>query len=588
MDTSQLRTILWLRWRLTRNQWSRGGSLNKAISMIATAAGFAIGIGGAVGGMLAGMFALAKVRPPALLGIWDVIVVAFFFFWMASIVSEVQRSETIDIGRMLHLPVSLKQVFFINYIASHLTLVMVLFVPGMLGLAAGLALGRGGLMVLLLPLMVGFVFMISAWTYCLRGWLVTLMINPRRRRVVIAVVTFSFILLSQLPNLLGNVFGGHDRHRPRVTESAPSTEQTSPPVPQTPRSESRGKFAVSDAILLVHRVVPLLWVSHGAMSLAEGHAGPALWSAAGAFLLGGLGLRRAYRSTVRFYQGQATPAKSARKTKVKQVAAGHSRFLEKQLPGVPDEAAAMALASFRCLTRAPEVKMALATNFMMLLFFGAVFLLRRATALDEALKPFVATGVLALTFFGMVQLMFNLFGYDRGGFRALVLLPAPRRHILLGKNLALLPLAVGLGGIVLLFVKFVANIASVVTLATGLQLLAAFLLLSTAGNLVSVLVPYRIAPGSMKPTKMPMLTTLLMFAAHLLFPMAMLPLFLPPGLGLLASKLGWAPAAPVNLVLSAMLLALFAFFYRLSLPSLGNLLQQRERTVLQVVTHEVE
>lgn len=584
MDASRLRTILWLRWRLTRNQWARSGSLNQIASFFVVGVGLAIGFGGALGGMLLGALALGKARPEALLFIWDAIIAAFLFFWMAGVATDIQRSETIDIGRMLHLPISIKQIFFINYIASHLSLVPILFVPGMLGLAVGLALGRSGSMVLLLPLVVGFVFLITAWTYCLRGWLVTLMVNPRRRRMVIAAVTFSFILISQLPYLFGNVFGRHHRPRPRAAETAPSTEQA-------PDAESDGRPAqVPDIVFTIHAAVPLLWVGYGAMSLAQGQAWPAFWTTGALFLLGGLGLRRAYRSTMRFYQGQATPQKTRAVRVRRRVdrAAATNRFLEKQLPCVPSEATAMALASFRSLMRAPEVKMALATNFLWLLIFGAMFLLRRADSIGEAFKPFVATGVIGVTFFGMVQLMFNLFGYDRSGFRALVLLPAPRQQVLLGKNLALLPIVIGIGGAMLLFVTLVASIRPVVVLATIMQLLAAFLLLSVAGNFVSVLVPYRVMPGSMKPTKLPTLTMLLMFAAHMLFPVAMLPIFLAPGLGLLASRLDWAPADAVNLVFSAGLLTLSSLVYRLSLANLGGLLQQREKAILQVVTHEVE
>ena len=31
MNWDQLRTLLWLRWRLTRNQWGRAGRINAAI-----------------------------------------------------------------------------------------------------------------------------------------------------------------------------------------------------------------------------------------------------------------------------------------------------------------------------------------------------------------------------------------------------------------------------------------------------------------------------------------------------------------------------------------------------------------------------
>ncbi len=93
----------------------------------------------------------------------------------------------------MHLPVQLGQIFVINYAASHLALSIVVLVPAMIGLAIGLAISRGAAMLLLVPLSLGMVFMITAWTYCLRGWLATLMSNPRRRRAVIMGVTAVFV-----------------------------------------------------------------------------------------------------------------------------------------------------------------------------------------------------------------------------------------------------------------------------------------------------------------------------------------------------------------------------------------------------------
>lgn len=232
--------------------------------------------------------------------------------------------------------------------------------------------------------------------------------------------------------------------------------------------------------------------------------------------------------------------------------------------------------------------MALAMNLLMLLIFGAMSLFRRSRLPGSGAQPFIATGAIAFMCLGMVQLLFNQFGYDRAGFRALVLSPAPRRWILLGKNLALLPVVAGIGGVLLVLIKFALNASSLVILATGLQLLAVFLLLSTMGNIVSVLVPYRIVPGSLKPTKMPAGTGFLMFLLHLLFPLMVAPAFLAPIGAWLLSTAGWLPAGPANLLLSFLLLALALLCYRRTLPSLGGLLQRREMRILDVVTHEVE
>ena len=583
MNRSQLRTIIWLRWRLTRNQWSRGGQLNAAITMIVFVIGLAIGAGGGIGGVVAGTFALAKASPQVTLVVWDMIVGVFLFLWMAGIVSDIQRAEAIDVSRMLHLPISLRDIFLVNYLASHLTLSIILFLPGMLGLSLGLVLGGKWPMICMFPLVLGFIFMITAWTYCLRGWLVTLMMNKRRRRAIIAGITFAFILLTQLPNLLGNLLHDHKRHRPGAAKSV------QPDEPTATAQRSRDSRALPHAVLVAHNYVPFLWVGNGAMSLARGNAWPAVLGAAGTFGIGALGLRRAYRSTLRFYQGHATGKRSAQRRKVRKfTGAVRSNFVERKLPGVPEEAAAAALAFFRSLSRASEVKMMLATNIVMLLVFGAMIFVRRAATLSEDFKPFIAAGAVTVAFWGMLQLMFNQFGCDRGGFRTLALSPVPRRQILLGKNLAFLPIGVGIGLTFLVLAKIALRISFIVVLAAGLQLVTAFLLLSMAGNLLSVLVPYRIAPGSLKPTKASAMTTVLIIFSHLLFPTVMVPIFLPPAVGLLLSKLGWLPAAPANLLLSAVMLLPLLIFYRLSLAPLGELLQRREKKILDVVTKEIE
>ncbi len=412
MSWSQLRTIFWLRWRLTRNQWSRSGQLNAALTMIVMAIGFAAGVAGGFVGVLAGVFALADASAPVLLAVWDVIVGGFLFFWMVGIVSEIQRSEVIDISRMLHLPISLREIFLVNYLASHLTVSIIIFLPGMLGLSLGLVASKGWSMTWLIPLVLSLIFMITAWTYCLRGWLVALMVNKRRRRAVIAGVTITFILLCQLPNLFSHVMRHDRRHRRETVESAQSQQQpkTSP--------VGRDGSSIGRAVLVAHHCVPFLWLGNGAMSLATGNAWPAVLGAAGASLIGGLGLRRAYRGTLRFYRGPITGKKSMRRAKAERVAVTGRNFLERQLPGVPEEAAAMALGFLRSMARAPEVKMGLATNFFMLLIPGTI----------------------GLTLLVLVTLV-------------------------LRTGLALFVLGV-------------------------LQLAAAFLLLSMAGNLLSVLVPY--------------------------------------------------------------------------------------------------
>jgi hypothetical protein len=481
----------------------------------------------------------------------------------------------------MHLPVALGQMFVVNYLVSHFAFSIIVAVPIMLGLGIGLVFARGPEMVLLVPLALSMVFMITAWTYCLRGWLATLMSNPRRRRTVIMGITFTFILLSQGPNLYFNVLHRDDFH--------PNRQSTTDQNPR--RAAEQEKL---NQLLAVQKFIPPLWLPLGAQELAEGRVLPALLGTLGCLGLGALGLRRAYRSTVSFYYGQTggqAPAriKSAGTAAVVAAPTGTGNgFLELRLPAVPEQATALALATFRSLFRAPEVKMALGSSFLTMAILGAMVFLRSPPHLTDAAKPFAATSVVAFSIFMLVQFLANQFGLDRDGFRSLILSPADRRLILLGKNLASLPVGAAFGTIMLALSSVWLHLPWLVFTATLFQLAALLLLAGLAGNALSILVPYRIQSGSLKPTKMPGLAMLAMILCHMLVPVAMAPAFAPPLAELLWRMAGWPDAVPVNLILSVLLAMLVAFAYWQTLGPLGRLLQRRETKILDVVTVEVE
>jgi ABC-2 type transport system permease protein len=579
MYASQLSTILWLRWRLTRNQWSRGGRVNAVLTLIVTILLVFVGAFGGLAGLLVGWLLLAQAGPTALLGVGDAVVGAFLFFWLIGVLAEIQRSEAIDIGKLLHLPISLRGIFVVNYLASHLTPSVVLFVPWMVGLTVGLALGRGWAMLGLLPLSLGFLFSVTAWTYYVRGWLVAMLTrNPRRYRAIVAGITIAFILLSQLPNYVG-MFA--DKQIKRV-EHAKGQSSSQTPVAEVAQP------GIPPLVLRLHNAIPPLWVGNGAMALAAGNAWPAVWGTGGALAIGALGLGCAYRATRRFYEGRDIRARRKRRRAKAAAAAPATTFLERSLPGVPEEAAGLALATLRSMLRATEVKMMLASGIPIALVFGGMMLFSKHEAATGNVPMFYATGAALFPYLGLMQLLGNQFGLDRTGFRVLVLSPMPRWQILLGKNLALLPFLTGLGAICLAVAALALHLPPVDLLAACLQFFCAFLLLSMAGNLVSVLMPFRFAPGSLKPTKVPATTVVVRMLAYMLFPTLAAPILLPATLASLLSFLARVPAAPINLLASAAELAILIMLYRLSLPRLGALLQRREKKVLEAVTQEVE
>jgi ABC-2 type transport system permease protein len=574
MNWEQLKTILWLRWRLMCNQWlRRGGGIGVVIAVLVGLGAAAMVVSCFVAALVAGAFALRDAGPSAIMGAWFGVTAVFLFFWTIGLITELQRSETIDLQKLMHLPAALGQLFVINYLVSHFTFSLIVMVPLMLGLAIGMVFSHGPAMLLLIPLVLSMVMMITAWTYCLRGWLASLMSNPRRRRTVIMCISLSFVLLAQGPNLYFNILG--HRH-----DSAENSDVS-----------ARRMF---DHLAAVQGFIPPLWVPLGARGLAEKHMLPALCGTLGCLALAALGLRRAYRSTVKFYQGgtgkktavSGQPAAIAKAPR----ASGKSgqRFLEWKIPVVPEQSAALALATLRSLLRAPEVKIALGSSVISILIVGAMIFLRSPPNLNETAKLFVPTGIVMFSTFLLLQFFANAFGFDRDGFRSLILSPADRQLILLGKNLAILPVGLGLGGFLLVLVSIWLHLSPLGVAAALFQLVTTLLIASIGGNLLSILVPFRIQPGTMKPTKMPALAMLIMVLCQLLLPMVMAPVFVSPLLEMLWRRADLPPFVPVNLICSAVFCGAMVLVYWLALAPLGRLLRQRETKILSVVTVDVE
>jgi hypothetical protein len=574
MNWEQVKTIFWLRWRLMRNQLGRHGGIGIVFSILIGVAAGSLAVFSFIAGLLGAIFGLGTASLSTLWLTWLIFAVAFLFCWVLGLLAELQRSEIIDLQKLMHLPASLGQLFIINFLSSHFTLTIVIFVPAMVGIGIGLAFARSFEMILTIPLAAGLIFMISAWTYCFRGWLAQLMTNPRRRRTIIMCLTFSFIILVQGPNLYFNVFNGSHHHRSR--------------------NVNRSGWQIFDPLLPLQPYLPPLWLPLGERALAGGNPAPALLGTLGFFVIGALGLRRAYRSTMRFYHGE-TGGRAAVKIKMsaEKSTAGpkpeqRTGFLELNLPYVPEQAGALALATFRSLLRAPEVKLAWASSIFVPGILALMVVFRSASSFPDWVKPFAATASTAFPVIMLTQFLANQFGFDRDGFRALMLSSADRRLILLGKNLACLPIALGPGLFLLAFICVPLRLPLLTVFATLFQLISLFLIVGIAGNFVSILVPYRIAPGSIRPTKTKIEIVLLMMFMQMLFVTAIAPIFLPAFLEWFFRGAGLPEFIPVNLILSALLSGAMVLVYWQALGPLGRLLQKRETKILESVTAEVE
>jgi ABC-2 type transport system permease protein len=586
MNWEQLRTILWLRWRLTRNRWQRSGPFGAVLAVMVAVGAVMLGGISFVGALLGAALGLGESKPEVVMGVWFGVTAAFLLLWLMGLLTELQRSEMIDLQRLMHLPVGLGQMFVVNYVASHLTFAVILLVPAMTGLALGLIWSRGPAMALLLPLAWSMVLMISASTYCLQGWLATLMTNPRRRRAIIMGITMGILLLSQAPNLYFNLLA----RQPRGDSSPHATADELQRMHETRRAAEGAQFAT---LVEAQRYIPPLWLPYGALALARHNPLPAVLGTLGCAGIAGLGLRRAYRGTVRFHRGEtggkaAVPIASPGSPAPRRVTRTERNWLEVRLPAVPEPAAAVALGTLRSMLRAPEVKMAWGTAFALTVLVGAGVLFRTAPELPEGIQPFVVVGAMSFSLLMLVQFFGNQFGYDRHGFRAFVLSPVERRLLLLGKNLATWPIGGSFGLLLLGMLTIWLRLPALVALAALFQLATLLLLTSVAGNILSILVPFRVEPGSMKPTKVPGLVMVVMVLSQLLFPVIMLPVLIPPLLAYVWTFLDGPAWVPVNLLISLLLALLAAFAYRGTLGPLGGLLERRELRILNTVTAELE
>jgi hypothetical protein len=193
-------------------------------------------------------------------------------------------------------------------------------------------------------------------------------------------------------------------------------------------------------------------------------------------------------------------------------------------------------------------------------------------------------GAAAMVMMTMLQMAGNQFGFDRAGFRVFVLCPAPRREILLGKNLALAPLPLAWGLVSMLAVQWFYPMRLDHLAALPFLLIAMYLVFCLLANLLSIFAPVPIAAGSFRPSHSRLVPVLLNLVAFFFFPVAFAPLLLPLGVEFAVAELGGVAGLPIALPLSALVCALVGGLYWAALGWQGQVLQLREQLILKVVT----
>ena len=611
MNWEHLKTFLWLRWRIVSNRNRRAGKASVILQGILVSIMIAGGLLALIGGILVGALVLPRVSTENFMLVWDGVVVLFLFFWLTELMVELQRSELLSLDKFLHLPVSLGSAFLINYVGSVSSAGAAFFLPLMLGLAVGLVYSKGLMMLLLFPLIAAFAVMVTALTHQFRGWLASLMVNKRRRRTIASIATLTFVLIVQTPNII-NFTSQRWLSRPGTARAAQIARETEKLDQALARKEiTREEYRLKRRELrqsnrqenwkvvqgltgVANQIIPLGWLPYGAASAFEDRALPGLLGMVGLTLIGAASLRRSYRTTLRLYTGQFTASsRRARSAAASGSAAParaapkNARFLEKRLPRLSEHASAVTFASLRSMTRAPEAKMLLLTPLVMLIVFGGVFF-NQGSSPPEPFRPLIVSGLFTFIFFMTLGIAGNQFGFDRSGFRVYVLSPAPRKDILLGKNLATAPF------VFLFMLFFTALIQFAVPMrldhvfAVLIQMVPMYLVYCLLGNSLSILAPMPMAAGSMKPVKPKAATILIHMAFFFLMPVALTPTLIPLGIEFLLDWSGTLSWLPAYLIFTIAECAVVVWLYPLALDAQGQWLQRREQKILEIVTKKVE
>lgn len=613
MNLSHLRTMLWLRWRLAANQINKLTLISRILLWLVVAGAVLAGISSFFSVIGWSSWVLPKEWNVALPLVWDGVILVFLSSWMLGVLTDLQRTEPLSMEKFLHLPVSPRGVFLLNYFSSLLTLTAVAFMPLMLGLSVAMGRHYGGAVWGGVGLVICFLLMVTAVTFQFRGWLAQLMQNKRRRRFLMTVAAIVLVALSQIPLLLDlTVFRSDARKKEQETErqerveiaqrvkdgaldQAAADELTNAMLERAKQRRAAETEQILRIAEAANRYVPPLWLAGGMDALGRGKVWGGLAAAVGMLAIAIFSLHRSYGTTLRLYRGDTGEVKPRRSVSGSEESTADSpavvdnrlqvNWLDWKLPILNEPQSAVMLMTLRNMSRAPEAKLAVIAPILAVFLLGGLMLFRDRAPSAEWVRPFLALGSSFLAMAGVSQLLQNQFGFDRDGFRTLMLSPVPEIDFLVGKNAATAPLALGLALVALIFQQIALPLQWSHFVASLFQTGTMYLVACLVGNLMSIMTPLGIASGSLKPVNFKLGTIILQFLLFFLAPLAMIPAVAPLGLEWLSERFQLLPGVSFYLLGAAFYLLVLLLLYRPIIRWQADLLRERKWKILEAVTN---
>jgi hypothetical protein len=551
---SQLRTLIWLKWKLLRNSLrSRKAVVNKAATILGMLVALALSLMVAFGlgvtayglthpGTLGQLFRRAATRDVAAsVEFIFFTILGFIYLMWATVPLSIGGGRQFDAGKLLLYPITLRKLFAVDFVSEFTTLHSIFAVPAILALSIGAGLGTGHLAIALLGAIPATLFGVA-----LSKWLSTTMGSLLRRKrargetivaLIGAVAGIGGALAGQLAPILF-----------RHAESVRSLRWTPP-------GAAAVLFVSGAAGYSLEYAVAFLTLSAYTIALLVG----TYWIARRSAL--GLGGRRKPKAPGETNLDVPT-------------------YAGWQLPLLPPDLSAIIEKESHYALRNAQIRM-MAFMPLILIFIrffntSAFGSMTPSTNADEFMSygsSLFVTGAVLYTVLILTSVWGNSFAFEEGGMRSFILSPIDRRKILIGKNIVITIVALVFSALLLALNAIVFKDVTLRDLAfVALAFVNFAAIMSIFGNWVSIRFPKRMRFGKRM--------NLSGVAGLLLIPMIGV-LGLPP---FLASAAGYFTR---NIYISYATLAAFTLLslglYAIAINIQGESLTAREIEILEVV-----
>lgn len=556
---SQLRTLIWLKWKLFRNSLrSSKAVVNRIASVLGMlvalvfALVIALGLGAAAYVLSSPEIMTQITRREARGGAGSIpsaqfiffSILTFFYLLWATLPLSVGTGRQFEPGRLLMYPISLRKLFALDFISETVNLQSIFAIPAILSLGIGAGLGKGQIAWALPATLLAALFGLA-----LAKWLSISVGSMMRRQRARAESLLA--LLGIVIGLGGAVLGQIAPALFKYAESFRGLRWTPPGAVALALTDGLAEGGGVDYFLAL-----VTLTAYSALLIVASY-----WVAQRA-ALGKGGARRDAKPKIR---------------------AANETYTGWQIPGLSGELAAIVEKELRYVFRNAQARLMVLMP-LILIVLRVVNTNRLSSEMSPAPGSFgseiltyaegmIATAGVLYVFLILTGISCNLFAFEESGMRTLILSPVARAKILLGKNIAVTVMAVIFSSALLLLNEIIfGDLTLRALLFAALSFVVFAALVSIIGNTLSVRFPKRMKFG--KRMNVSGATGLLLIPIIIL-------LALPP---LAAAAAGFIAQ---SWLVEYATLALFAMLavgaYLLLISSQGEALQRREVEILEAI-----